>query len=111
MKILRRPSINIQDRHDIRIPPRKRNFLSEAKSEANVKHRNITDVPIRAVGTILGSILMTISRRGPRDIPLKKAKAARKPILLKKLLGVWGVMCKASMKPKDPRTVRRPSCR
>lgn len=57
----------------------------------------------------LGSILMAMSSSGPRDMPLKKAKAPSMPILLAKLSRVWGVMCRPKIQPREPSTASRPS--
>lgn len=51
------------------LPPKNSHFLSLLKIDANVKQPNIMHEPMKAVGMMDGSILITACRSGPRDKP------------------------------------------
>ena len=76
---MRRPRKKRVERPERREPPRYRYLPSGANRAAPVKQANTIQVSINAEGTMVGFIMIAMSRSGPRPSPVRNANPINIP--------------------------------
>lgn len=99
----------IQVQPDIKVPPRAKNFRSSHMSEHREKQTKTSEVARNAVGTMVGSMLMTCSKWGPMLTPVRNEKPIRMPNRLATLAAVGVIVSNQIMRPIDPKVDRSPA--
>lgn len=60
---------------------------------------------------MLGSMIITLSKRGPRPSPVRKAIPRRYPSRSDLLFSLSGVLSNAKISPRTPRFDSKPACK